>query len=86
MAFVSALHSSGGDCEQIIAYNLSEPVSQMQEMCNRASNDYSVCLLDTSYVKNLLTRSYPIPQTFNPIPLRFEVTYDCSGIAKKKKI
>jgi hypothetical protein len=74
LMFVLASANSANNCEQPTAYNITEPVDQIQNFCYRTSTDYSICVLDTSYVKGLLTKSYQIPQSYNRIPLRFEVT------------
>ena len=67
------------NCEQPTAYNISIPNDQMQDFCYRSSSDYSICNIGSRYVRDILTKSYEIPQSYNPKPLRFEVTFNCSG-------
>ena len=79
LLFVNLLENSGINCEQPTAYNISEPIDQMQEFCYRSSSDYSICVIETKYVRDVLNKSYNIPKPYKPIPLRIEVSFNCTG-------
>lgn len=64
------------ECETWINFNITEPVQTLQSICS-GSLDKSVCSLDRNYLSTVF-KIYSISDTFFQIPVRYQITYDCS--------
>ena len=66
------------ECETTSYYNISDPVQNLQKICDRA-RDRSICEIPRDFSVRIFTTRYLIPESYHPVPMRYQVRFDCLG-------